>query len=119
MNTKIKICQNCSRDFQIEPEDFLFYEKINVPAPTFCPECRHQRRLVPRNERSLYKRKCDLCQKEIIAIYNDKDPFPVYCYNCWWSDKWNPFDYGRDYDFLKSFFGQYKALQNVVPRLAL
>ncbi len=27
-------CQNCHQEFIIEPEDFDFYEKIQVPAPT-------------------------------------------------------------------------------------
>lgn len=29
-----RICQNCKNDFIIEPEDFVFYEKIKVPPPT-------------------------------------------------------------------------------------
>jgi len=49
------ICQNCSGEFIIESDDFSFYEKIKVPAPTFCPECRMIRRLVFRNERRLFK----------------------------------------------------------------
>ena len=32
------IYQNCKKEFTIEPEDFNFYEKIKVPAPTFCPK---------------------------------------------------------------------------------
>ncbi|MDI6602738.1 MAG: hypothetical protein QME57_01280 [Patescibacteria group bacterium] len=40
MNQEIKQCQNCKKEFVIEPEDFLFYEKIKVPPPTWCPECR-------------------------------------------------------------------------------
>ena len=54
MEQEIKVCQNCKKDFTIEPDDFAFYEKIKVPAPTFCPECRLQRRLAFRNERALY-----------------------------------------------------------------
>jgi len=34
-----RICQNCKSDFIIELEDFSFYEKMKVPAPTFCPYC--------------------------------------------------------------------------------
>jgi hypothetical protein len=30
-----KICQNCKKNFIIEPDDFGFYEKIKVPPPTF------------------------------------------------------------------------------------
>ena len=58
-----RICQNCKKDFTIEPEDFNFYEKIKVPPPTWCPECRMIRRMNYRNERSLYKQDCALCKK--------------------------------------------------------
>ena len=40
MKSETRNCQNCKKDFIIEPDDFSFYEKIKVPAPTFCPECR-------------------------------------------------------------------------------
>ena len=59
MEAQIKKCQNCKKDFTIEVEDFNFYEKIKVPPPTFCPECRHIQRLASRNVKSLYKRVCD------------------------------------------------------------
>lgn len=29
-NQEIKICQNCQKDFVIEPDDFAFYAKIKV-----------------------------------------------------------------------------------------
>ncbi len=114
-----KKCQNCKKDFIIEPEDFLFYEKIKVPAPTFCPHCRFVRRMIWRNERSLYKRTCDMCNKNIIAMYDDKVTFPVYCPDCYKSDKWGAETYGIDYDFNKSFFKQWKDLFYSVPRLSL
>ncbi|MBI5220508.1 MAG: hypothetical protein HY978_01565 [Candidatus Liptonbacteria bacterium] len=38
--SEAKICQNCKTDFTIDPEDFDFYRKIDVPPPTWCPECR-------------------------------------------------------------------------------
>ncbi len=114
-----KICQNCGKEFLIEPEDLEFYEKIGVPAPTWCPDCRLQRRLSFRNERALYKRKCDLCGRDIISMYPSDIPFPVYCQKCYWSDKWDPMDYGRDYDWNKPFFKQFKELMNKTPRLSL
>jgi len=119
MKTETKNCQNCKKDFTIEPEDFNFYEKIKVPPPTFCPECRMQRRMVWRNERTLYKRICDLCKKNIIAMYDESAPFPVYCRECWYGDNWDASIYGREYDFSKTFFDQMKELSRVVPRLAL
>ncbi len=115
-NSEIKQCQNCKSQFTIEPEDFNFYEKIQVPPPTWCPECRLIRRLVWRNERALYRRKCDLCGEMKILMYAPDSPYKVYCRQCWWSDKWSALDYGREYDFSKSFFEQFAALLKDVPR---
>jgi len=111
-----KVCQTCKKDFEIEQEDLNFYEKIKVPPPTFCPECRLIRKLTWRNERSLYKRTCDLCKRSIISMFKSNTSFPVYCHECWWSDKWNPLDYGQEYDFSVSFFEQFNKLQKIVPR---
>lgn len=113
------MCQNCKASFIIEPEDFSFYEKIKVPPPTWCAECRLMRRLIWRNERSLYKRSCSLCNKSIIAMYPESVQFPVYCRGCWFSDKWDPESYAVDYDFSKSFFEQMKMLIDTVPQIAL
>ncbi|MEI8174728.1 MAG: hypothetical protein WCG28_02135 [bacterium] len=112
----VQVCQNCKKKFEIADEDFKFYEKIKVPPPTFCVECRLIRKLVWRNERSLYKRNCDLCKKNIISMYKTDAIFPVYCHECWWSDNWNPLDYGSDYDFTVPFFEQFKELLKKTPR---
>ncbi len=119
MESQIKICQNCKKDFIIEPEDFLFYEKIKVPPPTFCWKCRLARKLVWRNERSLYKRTCDLCKRDIISMYKTDAIFPVYCHECWWGDVWNPIEYSQEYDFNTPFFKQFRELQKKVPRSGL
>ncbi len=115
MNT----CVQCKTQFEITDEDRVFYKKIGVPEPTFCPDCRLQRRLAWRNERSLYQRKCDLCKKDIISIYSPEKSFKVYCPECWWSDKWNALSYKRDIDFSKPFFEQFDALAKEVPRPSL
>jgi len=108
-----KICQNCKGKFVIEKEDFNFYQKIKVPPPTFCPECRLIRRLAYREDRPLYKDKCDKCDKDIISIFSPESPFIVYCSSCWWKDDWDAISYGKDYDFNKPFlnnFMNYKKL---------
>ena len=63
-----KTCQNCKSEFVIEKDDFGFYEKMQVPPPTFCPECRLQRRLAWRNERGLHHRECNLCGKRLFLF---------------------------------------------------
>jgi hypothetical protein len=90
-------------NFTIEPDDFSFYKKINVPPPTFCPECRTQRRFSWRNDSSLYSRYCGLCNKSLVTIYSQKSGVIPFCNKCWWSDKWDPLDYGKEYNFNRSF----------------
>ncbi len=68
---------------------------------------------------SLYNRKCELCGKSVISIYSSESGIIVYCNKCWWSDKWNPKSYGRDYDFSKPFFAQFAALMKSVPHMAI
>jgi len=125
-DTEIKICQNCKSEFLIEPEDFSFYKKISVlsfvrgferamPPPTFCPQCRWQRRLMFRNERSLYMATCGLCGKRAVSVYPPDSSFPIYDYDCWISDKWDRTSYGKEYDFSRPFFEQFKELSEKVP----
>jgi len=115
MKSETKNCQNCKNDFTIEPDDFGFYEKMKVPPPTFCPECRLQRRLAWRNETGLHNRECDLCKKKIITVYSEESNVTVYCHECWWGDKWEAQDYAMDIDFSKSFFTQILELFHKVP----
>jgi hypothetical protein len=119
MKSEIKNCQNCKKDFTIEPDDFGFYEKIKVPLPTFCPECRRQRRNAWRNTFSLYSRQCDSCQKSVISLYAPDSGITIYCNKCWWSDKWDAKSFGVDYDFSKPFFTQFRELLGKVPTMSV
>ncbi len=114
-----KQCNLCKKDFTIRPEDEVFYSQVSVPAPKLCPDCRAMRRLSFRNERTLYKRPCDLCKKDVISIYAPGTPFPVYCHPCWWSDAWDPKSYATDYDPSVPFIDQVGELRSRVPRVAL
>ncbi|OGI78160.1 hypothetical protein A3C57_00625 [Candidatus Nomurabacteria bacterium RIFCSPHIGHO2_02_FULL_33_12] len=112
MNPETKQCQNCKSDFIIEPEDFEFYQKIGVPAPTWCPECRFMRRLSFLNWISLYKRKCDKCESSMISVHHENRPFKVYCNPCYWKDDWDGTEYAIDYDPNRNFFEQMLELRN-------
>ena len=119
MKAETKTCQNCKTSFTIEPDDFGFYEKIKVPPPTFCPDCRRQRRNAWRNKFALYSRKCDACGKSIVSLYASDSGITIYCNKCWWSDNWDPKSYGRDYDFSKPFFLQFRELIGKVPHISI
>lgn len=124
---EIKSCLHCETQFEITQSDLDFYNKISptfagekfmIPAPTLCPDCRQRRRLSFRNERKLYKRKCNASGKDIISIYHPESDYIVYDQKIRWSDEWDPMDYGRNFDFTKSFTEQFGELMRVVPRMS-
>ena len=114
MTFETKNCQNCKKNFTIEPDDFRFYEKIKVPPPTWCPSCRMIRRMIWRNERVLYKSICALCKKNMISMYDPKGELLVFCEKCWWGDGWNSIS-DFFYDFNVPFFSQWKKLLKKIP----
>lgn len=114
----------------VRQEDIEFLKKISpvikgktfdIPLPKLSPKERQQRRLAFRNERNLYKRKSTLSGDSIISFFDEKSPFKVYGHDEWWSDKWDPLDYGKNippegFDFKRRFFEQFYELELVVPR---
>ena len=116
--SSVQACQSCKKDFVIEPDDFMFYEKMKVPAPTWCPTCRTRRRLAARDFRVLYKRKSDWNGETIFSIFPQDASYKVYERDVWQSDKWDPMQYGQEYDFTRPFFEQLKELVVKVPQQA-
>ncbi len=111
-------CQNCKNDFNIEPDDFSFYEKIKVPPPSWCPPCRLTRRLVWRNERNLFRRKDAHTGKDSFSGIPEESPIQTYETGYWYGDEWEALDYGVDYDFSVPFFKQFQDLMSRVPIMA-
>jgi hypothetical protein len=108
-------CENCAQEFRIEPDDFVFYQKIRVPPPTRCPHCRMIRRFLFRNNRLLFRRREEREGKEIFSGFPPGAPVKVYDLPFWNSDGWEPMSYGRDYDFSRPFFEQFRELLGSVP----
>lgn len=117
MSNQSKTCTNCRQGYYVTDDDVSFYEKMSVPSPTLCPDCRFQRRYAWRNERNLYKQTCGLCQRDLITIYSADKPFTIYCNECYHGDGWDPLAFGQDMDFTRPFFEQFRELQLKVPRL--
>jgi len=121
-------CVHCGSRFEVTKADLAFYDTISptlsgkkhpIPPPTHCPDCRQQRRLAWRNERNLYHRTCGLTGKSLITNFGPHTGITVYDQHEWWSDKWDPLRFGREYNFSKPFFVQYAELQRSVPQLSL
>lgn len=120
-------CRQCSSAFEITSDDLAFYDKVSpefsgkkeqIPPPTLCPDCRRQRRLAFRNERNLYHRKCDLTGKQMISQYADP-ALKVYLTDQWWGDGWDAMQYGREMDFSRPFFEQFRELMRIVPHMCV
>lgn len=120
--------QDPTHTFVVTEDDLVFYDKISpvfagkkyqVSPPTLCPLCRQQRRLVFRNTSKLYHRKSDFSGKQIISIHSQDKPYKAYTPEEWWSDAWDPRDYGRDFDFSKTLAEQLHALYLDVPHVSL
>jgi hypothetical protein len=112
----VKTCAVSGKKFEITDEDVKFYEKMGVPAPTLCPEERMRRRYVWRNERKLYQRSCDSCNKKMISTYHEDNTSPIYCTKCWWGDKWDALQHGKEFDFSRPFFDQFQELVKACPK---
>lgn len=124
----IKTCKNCRQKFSFTVEDKNLLDSMRVTIngkqyainePTFCPDCRQQRRLTFNNEMKLYHRKCDFSGEQMVSTYSPDKSYKVYANTVWWSDKWDPFIYGKSFDFNRPFFDQFDELLQNVPHPAL
>ncbi len=112
-------CQNCKSDFVIDEDDLLFYQKMQVPKPTFCPFCRHIRRSALISESALYKGTCARCKKSLITMHHQDDGYTIYCPKCKHGENWDGREYGRDYDFSKNFFEQFFKMFKETPVISM
>ncbi|MFA6585885.1 MAG: hypothetical protein WCS86_01865 [Candidatus Paceibacterota bacterium] len=89
----------CEGDFEIEEGDIKFLKMFNVPPPNFCPTCRRMRRLVHMNFSRLFKRECDAPghSEMMISIFPEECPFPVYDYQYFIGEEFDPFSFGIKY----------------------
>ena len=123
-----KTCKVSGTEFPIYKSDTEFYDKVSpvfnwmkyqIPTPSLCPEERQRRRLMFRNERKLYKRKCDATNKNIISIYSPDKPYKVYDQKFWRSDWRDPMDYGKVFDFDRNFGEQFGELNSDIPKITI
>lgn len=126
--TERKKCKISWQDFPIFQSDVEFLNKISpkfwdtkyqIPFPTVSPKFRHMRRMLFRNDRSLYSRKCDATNKNIICMYAPDKSYKVYDSDYRRSDNRSAFDYGFDFDFSKTFNEQFDQLLHNVPMPAV
>ena len=80
MKTKREKCQKCQKEFLIVEQELRFYEKKMLAEPKECSECRRTWRANLRNERNLYRRKCEKCAVELMSSYKEGGILCEQCY---------------------------------------
>ena len=115
MDSQTKQCEKCNKSFVIEIDDIPFYEKMDLPMPTMCPNCRWKYILSFWVFGRFRIGKSALSGKTIITVFPESVPFPIYDRTEFVSDAWDPLTYGRDYNQSRSFMDQFVELQSVVP----
>ena len=119
-----QICTLCQSPFEISESDIAFLAQLSpqfgettytIPPPDHCPQCRLMHRYLWRAELHVFSRKSDLSGESILSQYPRNCPYKVYSEKEWWSDDWDTLSYGRDYDFSRPFFDQFKDLLQEVP----
>jgi len=115
MEQQIKQCEKCHKDFTIQADDIPFYEKMDLPLPAMCPDCRFKYLLAFWVFGRFRITKSELSGKTIITVFPESVPFPIYDRAEFVSDAWDPLTYGKDYDQSRSFIEQLVELQSMVP----
>lgn len=109
-------CKLTGREFIISELEQKLREKFGVSLPDIHPYERMRHLMQFRNVYTLYTDVCDLCGKNTLSVWGEHPKFPIYCKECWFSDKWKPVEMDVDVD--KPFFDQFQKLLDISPHLA-
>ena len=88
-----KVDTRCTYGFRILPDEFVFYKKMNLPIPRYCPNCRYYQRLKWTNPFKFYSRECmcelpnhnhdGKCRVEFETMYAPDREEIIYCKDCY------------------------------------
>jgi len=85
LNKEIFVCIECKKNYRVIENELSFYQRMKIPIPRNCPECRHVRRFENRGPNKLWHRKCMKkgCNNEFETSYAPERPEIVYCEKCY------------------------------------
>ena len=108
---------HCEGDFDLVAEDIEFLRMLRAPASNYCPTCRRIRRMVYMNMARLFKRRCDVPghKEQMISILTPQCPFPVYDYEYFSGDQFDPFTFGVNWREGESPMEQLFAVRKIFP----
>ncbi len=109
-------CKKCKKEFSVNNGELRMYRKLNMPLPKECFYCRIQHLFAFWTFGKFRKGKSDLSGESLITTLPKKPRYPIYTSREWFSDAWDPLEHGQPYDPTRSFFEQFKEVQEKVPR---
>lgn len=90
---QVVACNQCGKNYKYIKQELELYQRIGVPAPRQCYDCRYKRRFLVRNPRVLYPRQCvcnkpghghsERCATQFETTYAPDRPELVYCEQCY------------------------------------
>jgi hypothetical protein len=110
-----RTCAVTGEQFDISQAELEYCRKNGVPLPTISFRERLRQLLAFRNRGYLYNGTCEYSKKKILTCVPPEGGFNVYDVEIWHSEKWDPQQYRRSYDFSRPFFEQFAELFRSVP----
>lgn len=80
---EVLACESCKKNYRIIKPELTFYQKMNLPIPRICYECRNKKRLAMRQGHEIFKDKCMKCGQAMPTIYAPGHSATVYCQKCY------------------------------------
>lgn len=77
------ICEERGKPFKLVKPELQFDRELAIPVPRKCPDARHLERLLLRNPRHLWVRRCADCERELETAYAPSRPERVLCETCY------------------------------------
>jgi hypothetical protein len=109
------ICRLTRQDFETSEFEREYCGKHDLPLPVTCPAERMRTLCAFRPAHYLFPTECSRSKQRILSCFPPDRGLTVYDVDAWLSDGWDARDYGRPYDFSRSFFDQFEELLAVVP----
>ena len=108
-----KICAVSGKEFEVSEQEMALRKKFGFEnAPQTSPQIRFQHLGAFWQHWNLHKRKCNKTEKNIISVFHEKCPYPVWHREEWLKGANPPM---RDYETEKPVFEQMWALFQTCP----
>ena len=76
-------CSETGQNYKIQIQEFNFYKQLSLPIPVKCPEQRFRERMMLRNPKTLWERKCSKCGNDIETTFAPDRPEKILCDKCY------------------------------------